>query len=96
MKFVVASLKDIESEYVENHGPLPRMPLNKVDYTTLIDAEKAIMKLDRNFRKVDKFHNRKFIDSDNHERREKRMRERKSNRWDSNYTFFYGGLSEEE
>ena len=70
--------------------------MNKVDYETLIETEKAIKKLDRNFRKVDKFHNRKFTDPENHERREKRMRDRANKRWDRNYTFFFGGLTEEE
>lgn len=31
------------------------MPINKVDYSTLIDVEKAIDKMDRLFRKVSKF-----------------------------------------
>lgn len=52
---------------------MPRTAINRVDYVTLIEAEKAIMKLDRLFRKVDKFNNRKYIDLENHERREKRM-----------------------
>lgn len=47
--------------------------MNKVDYSTLIDIEKAILKLDRNFRKVAQFNNRKFVDRANHERREARM-----------------------
>jgi hypothetical protein len=62
----------------------------------LIDVEKTIARLDRVFRKVSKFHNRKMIDPVNHERREKRMLEKKSERWDSNYAFFFNGLSEEE
>lgn len=33
--------------------------MNKVDYETLIDVEKAIDKMDRLFRKVAKFQNRK-------------------------------------
>jgi len=90
------SLKEIEKEYIQNHGPLPRIPINKVDYETLIEVEKAIMKMDRVFRRVDKFNNRKYIDRENHERREKRMLERAQRRWENNYTLFYGGLSEEE
>jgi len=54
------------------------------------------MKLDRQFRKVSKFHSRRFLDRENHERREKRMKDRASERWESNYSFFYGGLTEEE
>lgn len=70
--------------------------MNKFDYETMIEVEKAILKMDRLFNRVDKFNARKFIDPENHERREKRMRERASGRWDENYTFFVGGLSEEE
>jgi len=92
----IYSLKEIEKEYTANFGPVPRFPVNKVDYETLIDVEKAIMKLDRLFRKVDKFNNRKYVDRENHERREKRMQERAKERWESNYAFFYGGLTEEE
>lgn len=90
------SLQEIEKEYVDNFGPMIRYPMNKVDYETLLDVEKAIYKLDRLFRKVDKFNNRKYIDRENHERREKRMLDRNNERWQSNYTFFYGGLTEEE
>jgi len=90
------SLQEIEKEYVENFGPMIRYPMNKVDYETLLDVEKTIFKLDRLFRKVDKFNNRKYIDRENHERREKRMLDRSNERWQSNYTFFYGGLTEEE
>jgi len=43
--------------------------MNRVDYSTLIDVEKAILKLDRLSRKVDKFNNRKFTDIENYERR---------------------------
>lgn len=70
--------------------------MSKIDYTTLVDVEQTILRLDRQFRKVARFHSRRFNDPANHERREKRMRERAANRWDGNYTFFYGGLTEEE
>jgi len=90
------SLKSIEEEYINNFGPVPRYPVNKVDYETLIEVEKAVMKLDRLFRRVDKFNHRKYIDRQNHERREKRMLDRSSDRWQSSYTFFYGGMTEEE
>jgi hypothetical protein len=70
--------------------------MNKVDYETLIDVEKAIKKLDRLFNRVEKFKLRRYIDRDNHERREKRMLERSRARWEGNYTVFSGGLTEEE
>jgi hypothetical protein len=37
-----------------------------------------------------------MIDRENHERREQRMLEKKSERWDSNYTLFLNGRTEEE
>lgn len=45
---------------------------------------------------MEKFTSRKFVDPDNHERREKRLLERKRQRWTENYTYFFGGLTEEE
>ncbi len=62
----------------------------------MLEVERAINKMDRVFQKVDKFNNRQFTDSENHERREKRMQLKAADRWDSNYTFFTGGLTEEE
>ena len=58
--------------------------------------ELAISKFDRIFNKVEKFNARKLSDPDNHERREKRMVDSKKKRWTENYTYFFGGLTEEE
>lgn len=58
--------------------------------------EKAIRSFDRTFNKVEKFTHRKFVDPDNHGRREKRMLAQKAERWTENYTYFFGGLTEEE
>lgn len=58
--------------------------------------EFAIAKFDRIFNKVEKFNARKLSDPDNFDRREKRMLERKKQRWTENYTYFFGGLTEEE
>ena len=33
---------------------MARIPMNKVDYTTMIEVEKAIIKMDRLFNRVDK------------------------------------------
>lgn len=52
--------------------------------------------MDRLFDKVLKFNTRRFTDPANHERRENRMLERSKERWESNYTFFVGDLTEEE
>lgn len=65
-------------------------------YDNWFEIEKSIRKLDRMFLKVEKFHARQFIDAENHERREQRMLTRKRDRWTDNYTYFFGGLTEEE
>lgn len=96
LKVYLFSLQDVERKFIENYGPLTKLPMSKVDFTTMIDVEKAIAQLDRNFRKVQKFNSRKYLDRENHERREKRMQEKAKERWESNYSLFYGGNSEEE
>jgi hypothetical protein len=65
-------------------------------YENWYETEKAIMKYDRMFNKVEKFDARALTDPINHERREKRMLESKRDRWSKNYTFFFGNLTEEE
>jgi len=74
---------------------LPTMT-SRTLYSNWFQIEKSIRKLDRLFLKVEKFHARQFIDSENHERREERMLRRKRDRWTDNYTYFFGGLTEEE
>lgn len=54
------------------------------------------MKFDRTFNKVEKFDARAMTDPINHDRREKRMLEKKRERWVKNYTYFFGNLTEEE
>jgi len=39
---------------------------------------------------------RELLDYENHQRREARMRKEANLRWDNHYTYFFGGLSEEE
>ena len=72
------------------------VPYGKDLYETWYKIEKSIRKLDRIFNRVEKFQARKFIDPENHERREKRLLDRKRERWTENYTYFLGGLTEEE
>lgn len=72
------------------------VPMNKTMYENWWKIEKAIRKYDRWFNKIEKFESRAFLDPENHERREKRMNERKSKRFLDSYTYFFGGLSEEE
>lgn len=52
MRVYVETLNEIEAEFLKNYGPAKRIPINPVDYRTLIDAERAIKRLDRQFRKV--------------------------------------------
>jgi len=93
-KVIEHTLKELDDEAERNTRI--RNPISKVDYENLIEAEVAIKKLDRNFRKVAKFESRQWVDPENHERREKRMLDRIKTRWDGAYTFFSGTLSEEE
>jgi len=72
-----------------------REPISKVTYENLITAEAVLRRLDRQFRKLTKFHSRKYIDPDNHSRREKRMLEKANKRWDNAYTIFSDDLTEE-
>jgi len=65
-------------------------------YETWFAIEKSIAKFDRVFNKIEKFEGRKFSDPESHERREKRMLERRKERWTENYAYFFGGLTEEE
>ena len=71
-------------------------PYGKDLYETWYNIERSIRKFDRIFNRVEKFDSRKFIDPNNHDRRENRMMERKRARWTENYTYFFGGLTEEE
>jgi len=72
------------------------VPYGRDQYETWVKIEKAIGVFDRHFNRVEKFDARKFSDPDNHDRRERRMMSRKQERWVENYTYFFGGLTEEE
>ncbi len=50
----IQTLNEIERDYTRQHGGLPKIPMNKVDYTTMVEVEKAILKMDRLFNRVDK------------------------------------------
>lgn len=73
-----------------------RTAISKLDYENFFEIELGIKKLDRHFRKVAKFDSRKYVDPENHERRERRMQEREKQRWDGAYTLYSGSLTEEE
>ena len=65
-------------------------------YERWTEVEKEIFKFDRLFNRQEKFLGRQFFDPENHDRREKRMLERKAIREKDNYTYYFGGLTEEE
>jgi hypothetical protein len=71
-------------------------PFGKDLYETWWKIEKSIRRFDRIFNKVEKFDSRKFVDPENHDRREKRMLEKKRERQTLHFTYFLGGLTEEE
>jgi len=88
------AMEDYEKEKIMNSKW--REPLSKTTYENLINAEVVIRKLDRQFRQLTKFHSRKYVDPQNHARREKRMLDRANKRWDNSYTVFSDDLTEEE
>lgn len=73
-----------------------KVPFSKDLYETWYNIEKSIAKFDRIFNKVEKFNARAMTDPESHERRERRMLSKKNERWNQNYTFFFGNLTEEE
>jgi len=73
-----------------------KTPLGRDMYENWYETEKSIMKFDRMFNKVEKFDARAMTDPINHERREARMEEGRSQRWAKSYTYFFGNLTEEE
>ena len=73
-----------------------KIPFGRDMYESWYNIEKSIRKYDRIFNKVEKFDARALTDPVNHERREKRMRARQNSRWNENYTYFFGNLTEEE
>jgi hypothetical protein len=73
-----------------------RTPIDKDVYQIWFNIEKDILKFDRIYNRYEKFTGRALFDPENHERRERRMLERKSERENENYTIYQGGLNEEE
>jgi len=89
------AFKEVDKQLSQHRIYLPT-PYGKDLYETWYNVEKSIRKFDRIFNRVEKFNARKFSDPENHERREARMLERRRERWSENYTYFFGGLTEEE
>jgi len=65
-------------------------------YETWFKIEKDILHFDRLYNTYEKFLGRRGFDPDNHERRERRMLQRQHERLNENYTFYTGGLTEQE
>lgn len=74
------AFREVDKQLSKTHLVLPQ-PFGKDIYESWHKIEKSIRKFDRIFNKVEKFETRKFIEPENHERREKRMMERKRERW---------------
>lgn len=89
------AFREVDRQLAQHRIYLPT-PYGKDLYETWYNIEKSIRKFDRIFNRVEKFDARKFADPENHERREQRMLDRKRERWTENYTYFFGGLTEEE
>ena len=87
--------KEVDKQLANQKITFPAV-VGRDQYETWYNIELAIAKFDRVFNKVEKFNARKLSDPDNFERREKRMLESKKKRWTENYTYFFGGLTEEE
>ena len=73
-----------------------KVAIPKDIYETWYDVERAIQKFDRIFNRYEKFVGRAMFDHENHERRERRMQERKNSRLKDNYTYYFGNLTETE
>ena len=88
--------QEVERQVASHKIHLP-VPYGRDLYETWFEIEKSILKFDRLFIKVEKFHARKFnSDRETHERRERRMTERSRERNVDNYAFFFGTMTEEE
>ena len=89
------AFSEVDQQMQQERTHLPT-PYGRDNYETWYKIELAMGKFDRIFNRVEKFTARKLNDPYNHERREKRMREAMKSRWEDNYTYFFGDLTEEE
>lgn len=86
----------VDKQMAHQRIQLP-IPYGRDLYETWFEIEKSIAKFDRLFNKVEKFNARKLSsDPATHDRREKRLAERRKERETDNYTFFFNNLTEEE
>jgi hypothetical protein len=79
-----------------NLGNEQKIHVTQDVYERWVEVEKAILKFDTIFNRHEKFSARHLFDPENHERRERRMLERKAFREKDNYTYYFAGLTETE
>jgi len=84
-----------QSSYIRS-SERDKVTIPKDIYETWYEVERAIQNFDRVFNRHEKLAGRSLIDPENHERRERRMNERKEARQKDNYTYFFGNLTEQE
>ena len=75
--YAMAEAERIVEEQMDQYTYQTKMPLGRDIYESWYKIEKNVMKYDRIFNKVEKFDARALTDPLNHERREKRMLEKK-------------------
>ena len=91
----VAEEMEKQSRYIRT-SESDKVAIPKDIYERWYEVERAIQSFDRIFNRYEKFVARALFDPENHERRERRMLERKQSRNRDNYTYFFGGLTETE
>jgi hypothetical protein len=79
-----------------NYGNENKIHVSQDVYERWVEVERAILKFDTVYNRYEKFSARHLFDAENHERRERRMLERKAQREKDNYTYYFGGLTAEE
>lgn len=98
-KYLEKSLRvlgEVERQYELAGLNTEKEVISKDVYETWVKIEKDILHFDRLYNRYEKFAGRRMFDPDNHERREKRMLQRKHDRLEENYTFYTGSLTEAE
>lgn len=88
--------EEIERQYKLSGLDNEKIVIAKDVYETWYKIEKDILKFDRIYNRYEKFEGRKMFDPANHDRREKRMLQRKKERLEESYTIYLIDLTEEE
>lgn len=82
-------------EHERLHGRA-KVAMNKAVFENLINAEAALLELDKHFKRLMKFHTRELLDARNHARRQRRMEARAEDRTQRAHTLYLGDFSEQE